>query len=209
MGRDGGHCTGVLIGSNQVLTAGHCLTRRVQGSAILRPADFTFSGRFCGGRTPRRSQVTAILRDRDRSIVAQTADDWAVLTLGEPAGANNGFLRIEAFAERQWQADRQRGITYAIAGFSYLRPHELTRQTGCALYRFGNAGTVFAHHCDATFGDSGAPVMAKRGNAYVIVGLNVAVARYEGYGIAITGAHLKARIAANAKPQRLQPYPLP
>jgi protease YdgD len=101
-------------------------------------------------------------------------------------------LALESFASKSWQADKRQGRRYSQAGYSHDRAHILTQHAGCTIQGFFPGEHAFAHQCDATFGDSGSPILAKRGAKYTVIGVHVAAAKGKSnsYGIAISGAEV-------------------
>ncbi len=96
----GGGCTGTLIASNKVLTAGHCLYRRSSGRARTRVR--VVPGKSGPGRSRRAEPFGhAWMRRFDmrpeyrtaRSYWAAAPFDYAVITLDRPIGRRTGWFR--------------------------------------------------------------------------------------------------------------------
>jgi protease YdgD len=151
---------------------------------------YTFLAGYNRGSYLAHSRAIAIDRSWSSGVREETADDWALITLAEPIGKTVGYLKLERFNTKSWQQDLRDGKRYAQAGYSHDRSHVLTRHINCEIQGFLKGEQAFAHRCDATNGDSGSPILARRGKTYSIVGLHVASARDRGFGIAITGARI-------------------
>ena len=187
-------CTGVLIAEDKVLTAAHCLRSKSASGGTSPAADIHFLAGYSRGTYLAHSRAIAIERAWTRSMQEQTGDDWAVITLAEPVGEVVGFLALERFGKQVWMGDRQEGRRYAQAGYSHDRAHILTRHINCDIRGFLPDGEAFTHYCDATNGDSGSPILVRRGNTYRIVGLHVASTRDRGFGVAISSGRIMAQL---------------
>jgi protease YdgD len=68
------------------------------------------------------------------------------------------------------------------AGYSKDRAHMLTVVDFCQLVgrRRSKGGTLLLHDCDATFGDSGSPILLRVDGGLRIIGIHVAVQRKGG-----------------------------
>ena len=77
------------------------------------------------------------------------------------------------------------GAKLTLAGYSQDKAPILSKHEGCGVLAL--SGRFLRHDCDATRGDSGSPVLVKRGDAFLVVAIHVAAVIKQGYaeGLAV------------------------
>ena len=92
--------------------------------------------------------------------------DWALLRLDRPIGVEVGYLGVIPVAAIN--ADEALLIPLYQAGFSWDTGMNLSGNVGCQILRLDGAN-MLRHNCDTTHGDSGSPIMIRRGEEFYII----------------------------------------
>ena len=147
---EGGFCTGALIATDLVLTAGHCLLGP-DGTAI-DAARMTFRAGLADGEAVAEVAVQATVVHPDYRIsggVAALALDVALLKLATP---------IPAAVAAPFSVDTPgNGDKVSVVSYAKGRDAALSWQKVCTV--LGKQAGLIAVDCDVTFGASGAPVL--------------------------------------------------
>jgi protease YdgD len=162
---DGLECTGVLVDSDVVLTAAHCV--HDEEGHIATAGEFRAGFGRAGGPLDARiaGYLVAPRFDRDVYLATSKFDgrDWAYLRLDQPLGDELGVLAIA-------ELETVDGVVLDRAGYGWDTNGRLAGHLGCAPTRLGRDGTL-EHTCDMTRGDSGSPLMIAHGGTYSVVGI--------------------------------------
>lgn len=179
----GGRCTGFLIGTKSVITAGHCLYSPATGQP-LRPRAIHFvigydRGAYAGHSIAASYRLGAGYDPaRERETMGA---DWALVTLEQPLGGPGRVLSVDPMGAEP-------GESLALGGYGQDRAEALFADLDCRLVSRGTdlAGrALVGHSCAGTRGTSGAPLLSHRGGAWRVVGIQVAgsAGRSEGFAI--------------------------
>jgi protease YdgD len=157
-------CTGVLIAPAVVLTAAHCLYNRLTGR-LLQPVSLhvLFGYERAGYRWHRLvTRVTVGAGFEGGKPRAQTAD-WARLELAEP---------VSIAPLPMFKGPVMAGMTLVLGGYNQDRAQLLLADIACHVRQAG--GAFVTHDCAGTRGTSGGPLLARQGERWAVVGINIA-----------------------------------
>ena len=170
----GRHCTATLIARDAVVTAAHCVHDPRTGLGV-RPSTLHFlagyqRGSYVAHAIGRSIRMVAPARSQPAVGIDRVADDWAIVSLA-------AALSVRPIPVRPTEAggDAVPPGSLLRAGYSQDRPHLLAVHEGCSVKQRLAGDRVWLTDCDATRGDSGSPVLMRRGAAVDLVGITAAV----------------------------------
>lgn len=154
IGTDGRVCTASLVGEKMILTAAHCIA---DPDGTINKGNFYFEL----GRSKTIAVAGSLTKYAKYGNLGpyvtldRRQNDWALLSLQEPLGANHGYFKV-ADPEQIKRNNNIYELDMTIAGYGvkFSGGHYMTQHRGC---RFRNAlGDLYRHDCDTWGGDSGA-----------------------------------------------------
>ncbi|MBS2035914.1 trypsin-like peptidase domain-containing protein [bacterium] len=166
----GGLGCAVLIGPDLVLTCGHCISNPQR--QVYDDVEIEFGLGFEASHKARLKQAF-MLENASSSIEA--GQDWAIVRIDRPLGAYYGWLQCRYLSDSEWQDAEVELLGYCKCP-EEARPQfgDMDRPYRCPGAVSDVGPQILFHNCAMWGGTSGAPLLARTGERYSLVGLNFA-----------------------------------
>lgn len=170
----GGYCSGTLIAPKRVLTTAHCLWDAQLGH-WTPPEDLHFlagfdRGKYLAHRKAVDIELPSHIRMSAQGAPAKAIDDWAILTLDRPIESTTGVRPIKIMQIHGRINPSSVGPLVRI-GYGPLRPYALQSER-CQPVILINP-LVLLHSCNATFAETGFPILVHTGHGWRVLGLEM------------------------------------
>ncbi len=178
----GGRCTGFLVAPRVAITAAHCVAA-LPGGFIRAGSVHVLAGYRDGSFTGQAVAVTmrgAAGYDWRREDATAGAD-WVVLVLSAPLGSAADVLPLG-------RGEVPAGTVVTLGGYGRDRAERLEADPHCLVLgpaADGGGRPLLRHGCAATQGTSGAPLLARDGAGWRVVGVEIAAERQGVGGMAV------------------------
>lgn len=168
---DGSFCTAVLIRPDRIATAAHCLWDNRRGRLVF-PFDLHFvaafrRGHFLAHARGREIRTSERLRFDARGRPLEITTDWAVVLLDRTV--------TEVSPIPLAGPDGATATELARVGYGLDRPYLPVAVEPCRSLARVFDGAVLLHDCDASFGDSGSPVLIRTDDGYRVLAVQSAL----------------------------------
>jgi len=162
-------CTGVVVGSNQFLTAAHCVYNKAAGRFVSAELIHFLLGYAKGEyRVHRVASRYTIPSTFEPANVTPLHDDWAILYISEPFPSEVRPLPLASETPAPGRAVK-------TGGYTAERAHMMTADQHCRIKDISSDRKLIAHDCIVHHGDSGSPLLSADGDeGGLILGINVA-----------------------------------
>jgi protease YdgD len=169
-------CSSAVIGSNEFLTAAHCLyndtTKRFFPAKSIHFLLGYARGEYRAHRVASRYTIPPAFDpsqysyppDREKLLIGARYD-WAVVYVDDPFPADVKPLRLAT-------ATPSLGTAVKIVGYPIERPHMITADQHCRVVEISPDKKLITHDCVTHEGDSGGPLLSKDDDG-LILGVNV------------------------------------
>ena len=196
--RPGGFCSGTLITRIKVLTPAHCVWNRSRKVWIPSEDLHFLAGYHLGKYVEHRRIAYVELADNvditRRGYPRNPKNDWAVLTLDRAISANASIHPIARLRSRRIKPSKLGPLVRA--GYSPYRPYALSSNSCRAVGMFGRS--LLMHSCDATFADSGHPILVQTRQGWRLLGLQTVThkknKKMNGLGMAVLVSAIPERL---------------
>lgn len=197
----GGYCTGVLIASDLVLTAAHCVFD--PAARAIPEGQMTFRAGYHDGTAIATRRIARLVVDSSYVPTpggllpsGNIPHDLALLQLDAPISTTDA----DPFA---LAAGPITDTPLTLVSYGRGRSEALTWERDCALTGRYAQG-ILGFDCDVTFGSSGAPVFVRQGQRHrimsVVSGMSRDAGQPEAYGMTLPDrvAQLKSALRTSA-----------
>jgi len=169
-------CSGAVIGSNEFITAAHCLYNGK--TKLFFPAGSVHfllgytGGKYHAHRVASRYTIPSAFDHSlysyppdEEKLLVSARHDWAIVFVDEPFPTDVKPLRLAT-------ATPPLGTAVRIAGYPIERPYKITADLHCRVLQVWSDEKMISHDCVTHQGDSGGPLLSIEDEG-LILGVNV------------------------------------